>query len=122
MAPELQSVSVMKLAVPTWNGCVSPVFDVAKRLRVFEIDDDSIIRQSEHEFETVNRAAILSSLDIDVLICGAITWPVKTILWGAGIAVISDICGPIDGAVQAYRKRDLAKFYSPGYSGHQHGC
>lgn len=122
MAPKLQSGSVMKLAVPTWNGCVSPVFDVAKRLRVFEIDDDSIVRQSEHEFETVDRAAILSSLGIDVLICGAITWPAKTALWGAGVAVITDICGPVDEAVEAYRKRDLATFYSPGHSGHRHVC
>jgi predicted Fe-Mo cluster-binding NifX family protein len=113
----------MRVALPAWNGRISPVFDVANRIRLVEIDNGIVTRQSEHKLMSGGRVEELSELSVDVLICAAISWPVEAMLWVAGIEVISDVCGPADEIVEAYRtdERNLTKFHSPGYSDHKHG-
>ena len=109
---------VMKIAIPVWNDWVSPVFDVAKRIRVTEVIDGTIHSKSEHEPENGDHAATLSKLGVDVLVCAAISPDLEKMLWDKGVEVISDTCGPATIIAEAYAKGDTAlrRFHSPGYS------
>ena len=42
-------MTLMKVAIPTWNGRVSPVLDVASRLLVVEIEGGAELARSEVE-------------------------------------------------------------------------
>jgi predicted Fe-Mo cluster-binding NifX family protein len=123
LAPVLQLSAPMRVALPAWDGRVSPVFDVANRILVVDIERGTVTRTSDHTLEDDNRVETLSTLGVDVLLCSAISWPVEAMLWVAGIEVVSDICGPIDEVIGAYRSgvRALATFHSPGYSERKHG-
>jgi predicted Fe-Mo cluster-binding NifX family protein len=123
LAPVLQLSHAMRVAVPTWNGRVSPVFDVARHVLVVDIERGAVTRTSEQELGDGGRVEPLSALGVDVLICSAISWPLEAMLWVARIEVVSDICGPTDEIIDAYRSggRTLAKFRSPGHSDLGHG-
>ena len=73
-ARTLQSVRTMKVAIPTWTGRVSPVFDVAKRLLVVKLEGGGEVSREEaviEETQFMARAKAVTQLGIDVLICGA---------------------------------------------------
>jgi predicted Fe-Mo cluster-binding NifX family protein len=107
---------LMKMALPVWNGRVSPVLDVARRLRVVEVDDGIVAGESEHLLVDRGVAEALSELGVDILICAAISRPLEATVWVAGVKVISEVCGPADEVVAAYLQGDtaLAAFAAPG--------
>jgi predicted Fe-Mo cluster-binding NifX family protein len=113
----------MRVALPLWNGRVSPVFDVAKRIRLYEVEKGEITGLSEHLLEEDGRSMALSSLGVDVLICAAISWPLETTLWLAGVEVIAEVCGPVDEVIGAYLRGSTAlkQFHSPGHRKHDRG-
>ncbi len=117
----------MKVAVPEWQGRVSPVFDVAEQLLVVELDCqlgggrvmESLGRMASHD-----RVRRLAELGVDVLVCGAISWPLEALLTAGGIHVVPLVCGDVDEVVQAYREGalDEERFAMPGCCGkRRHG-
>ena len=80
----------MKVAVPDWQGRVSPVFDVAEQILLIDVDDEDGNRQVESLGNTApyQRAQRLAELGVKVLVCGAISWPLETLLASSGIRVI----------------------------------
>jgi len=95
----------MKLAIPEWRGRVSPVFDVARNLLLVEVQDGSEQgRRRVHlaERETGPRANCVVGLGVDVLVCGAISWPLEMLLGAAGIRVISQTCGDVEQVLSAF--------------------
>ena len=110
----------MKVAVPEWQSRVSPVFDVAAQVVVVELDHNA--EESGRHTESLGntsaqeRARRLAELGVDVLVCGAISWPLEALLASAGVRVISLVCGPVDEVVQAYRNGTLedGQFAMPG--------
>ena len=112
----------MKVAISTWGGRVSPVFDVAKNLLVVDIKAGEEISRSELRIKEVNiqlRARRLASHGLDVIICGAISWPLEALLVSEGIRVISQICGDIEQVLQAFKSGDFINytFSMPGSPG-----
>ena len=97
---------------------MSPVFDVAKTIRVTDVINGTIYNTSEHEPKNGDHAATLSSLGVDVLVCAAISPALEAALWDKGVEVISDTCGPAAMIAEAYVNGDkaLRRFHSPGYS------
>ena len=66
----------MKVAVPVWQGRVSPVFDVAGQLLLVELVEGVETSRREHRLpdaEPQQRAVQLSELQVETLICGAIS-------------------------------------------------
>jgi predicted Fe-Mo cluster-binding NifX family protein len=109
----------MRVAVPSWQGRVSPVFDVAGQILLVDLDregDDS--RRTESLGSTVphERARRLTDLGVGVLVCGAISWPLQNLLIACGIRVIPLICGEVEEVVQAFRNGTLESetFAMPG--------
>jgi len=109
-------LTAMKLAIPVWDDWVSPVFDVAKRIRVTDVINGTIHNTLEHEPINGDHGAMLSNLRVDVLICAAISPDLETTLLDAGVEVISDKCGPAALIADAYLNGDkaLRRFHSPG--------
>jgi predicted Fe-Mo cluster-binding NifX family protein len=95
----------MKVAVPIRNGRVSPVFDAAGRLAVFEFEGDSCSARSELDIRGAGieaRAALLKELGVSVLICGGISNRTARIVERGGIRLVPWIVGDIDEVIDAW--------------------
>ncbi|MEE4270649.1 MAG: NifB/NifX family molybdenum-iron cluster-binding protein [Thermoanaerobaculales bacterium] len=93
----------MRIAIPVWNGRVSPVFDVARTICVADIDGElgEPNPRAIHALNPVRPVSTLTDLGIDLLACSAISAPLASAMSAAGIEVISDICGSPDEIIEA---------------------
>lgn len=110
------------VAIPHWQGRVSPVFDVAGNVLVVEFDDQGERARQDIAFcdeDPRERAAFLAGTGAEVLICGAISWPLQMAVSAAGIEVISQTCGDVEAVLEVFRGGDLASrgFLMPGCGG-----
>jgi len=114
--------TIMKIAVPEWQGRISPVLDVASKIVLVEIEDHRELQRQEDSSIPTNpwaRAEALHQRGVEVLICGAVSWPLESALQSAQIQVVSNICGPIDAVLAAFRDGRLHEttFSMPGCCG-----
>jgi predicted Fe-Mo cluster-binding NifX family protein len=112
----------VKVAIPTWSGRVSPVFDVAKRLLVVELKGDGEVSREEAPIEETQvgaRARRVAQLGVNVLICGAISMPLEVTLVSAGVRVIPFMCGTVGEILQAFASGRFTDemFLMPGCCG-----
>jgi predicted Fe-Mo cluster-binding NifX family protein len=114
----------MKVVIPIWQGRVSPVFDVARQLQVFDIKAGSArqIQDLECDAETVlSRVARLAEAGATVLICGAISRPLEMAVKAAGIQVVAQTCGDVADVAEAFAKGLLTvETYGMPGCGRQH--
>jgi predicted Fe-Mo cluster-binding NifX family protein len=95
----------MKVAIPLWQGRVSPVFDEASRLLIVDILDGSEKCRKEESLLTHNpfeRAQVFPKLGIELLICGMISRKQQAALDSAGIRIIPHICGSMEEVITAF--------------------
>lgn len=114
----------MRIAIPQWQGRVSPVFDVAVNLVLIDIENGREIHREEKRFletEPSARVAEFLSIKADILLCGAISAPLQTRLTASDVQVTGFICGMVDEVLAAYLTGQLATpaFAMPGCLG---GC
>ena len=109
----------MLVAIPNFQGRVSPVFDVASRLTVVRVErrserDRREIALLEARPEAIARS--LAELGIAVLICGAISQTLERLLRHEGVRVVGQVCGEVDAVLQAYLHGtlDAPEFGLPG--------
>lgn len=112
----------MRLGIATHEGRVSPVLDVAQRLRVVSIDAKTSTDQRDVALAAESlcgRVQEIQATEIDVLICGALSRPLEAALAAAGIHVLAQICGDVEGVLQAYLTGRLTEraFLMPGCCG-----
>ena len=109
----------MRIAVSIWEDKVSPVLDTASKLLIIESEN----RQQTSRFEVYlleqdisHRCAFIRGLDLDVLICGAVSRHLSGMLTSSGINVISGISGRSNDVIEAYLRGSLlsSKFFMPG--------
>jgi predicted Fe-Mo cluster-binding NifX family protein len=95
---------VTTVAVPIWQGRVSPVFDEARSLMVVCVEHGRTVRRSTYALQdgTWSRLRTMLDLRVDVLLCGAITQSLAGQLEAAGVEVLSQVRGPAAAAVDAY--------------------
>jgi len=110
----------MRIGIPIWNGYVSSAFDFAHRLLLIDIQNGSETCRSEISLDPEpipQRAAKLKALGIDVLICGAISRSLASLVTASGIKVLPYTVGPVDEILKAYLTGKLAQpqFVSPGF-------
>lgn len=89
----------MRLGIPVWRGEVSPVFDVAGKLLVIDVEDGREAARRVVQLgapDESERADHLAALGIDVLVCGMITGALEQLLTAAGVRVVSLVCGPVE--------------------------
>jgi predicted Fe-Mo cluster-binding NifX family protein len=112
-----------RIAIPTWNGRVSPVFDTASRLVVVEAGPGGPYKRFEADMGDEflpSKVLRLTGLGVDTLICGAISRPVASMVTTAGIKLIPWISGQVEEVLQAFLKGELLtpQFIMPGCAGH----
>jgi predicted Fe-Mo cluster-binding NifX family protein len=98
----------MKIAIPHWQGRLSPVFDVCGRLLVVETDGRQEIGRSNLAItggDPLDRVRQLSALGIEVLICGAISRYLEAALAAAGTRVLAEVCGPVETVLADFLAR-----------------
>lgn len=95
----------MKAAFSVWNDRIAPVFDVAGHLRLVEIEDGKVVRETDAilpEQLPSRRALRLAELGVDTLVCGAISRPLHDLVAGYGIAVVPFVAGDLREVLQAW--------------------
>lgn len=117
----------MRLGIATHEGRVSPVLDVAQRVRMVNIDGKTPTSQREVELVAdsfCGRAAEFPARGIDVLICGALSRPLEAALASAGIPVVAQVCGDVEAVLQAFLAGRLTErvFLMPGCCGRRRGA
>jgi predicted Fe-Mo cluster-binding NifX family protein len=113
----------MKIAIPTWNGRVSPVFDSASRLVVVEVGEEGEYSRFETDISEhflPSKTMRLTGLGVDTLICGAISRPLAYMVTTAGINLIAWISGQVEDVLKAFLRGNLldTQFLMPGRPGH----
>jgi hypothetical protein len=107
------------VAIPEWEGRVSPLFDVAGRLVIVEIAAArmaSCRRQAMLPQRPDERAETLAEWRVEKLLCGGISRVFSEALERKGVTVIPHLSGCIQGILQAYLDQQLAdrRFSMPG--------
>ncbi len=66
--------------------------------------------------DLARRASQVAELGVDLLICGAISRPLRILLESKGIQVLDGVCGDVPGVVRAYAdgRLDDQTFAMPG--------
>lgn len=113
---------LMKVAIPQWNGRVSPVFDVAGSLLLVEVADGQELRRNEGSLtatDPLRRAKQVAQFGAEVLICGAISLPLEAALASAGVQVLPFTCGRVEEVLAAFMNGQLTDgaFLMPGCCG-----
>jgi predicted Fe-Mo cluster-binding NifX family protein len=116
----------MRIAVPIWDDKISPVLDTASRLLIVDVEN----RTETYRFEIhlvkhdlSRRCFRICELEVDVLICGAVSRAFLKLLKELGIEVIPEITGKIDDVLDAYFLGNLfhSRFLMPGCKRHRFG-
>lgn len=109
----------MLVAIPNFQGRVSPVFDVASRLTVVHVKGQAELGRREVTlFETRPEgiAQALAELGVQVLVCGALSQTLERLLGSAGVRVVAQVCGEVEAVLDAFLHRtlDRPEFSLPG--------
>ena len=109
----------MRIAIPIWEEKVSPVFDTALKLLVVEVKDkreESRVVYHIDENDLSQKCHRIRKLELDVLICGAVSHAFLRMLLAYGLDVIQEISGPAEDVLQAYLKGNIfqPRFLMPG--------
>lgn len=122
----------MKLAIPVWQGRISPVFDVARQLLLVELTNGQETAREEYVIQETmpdQQAKTLADLGVETLICAGISQPLEAMLADGGIRVIARICGGVEEVIAAFVAGELGqeRFAMPGCCAqgrqrHRGGC
>jgi predicted Fe-Mo cluster-binding NifX family protein len=106
----------MRLAVPVWNGRVSPVLDVATRLMVVDVIGREATFTETHRLAGPDRAGVVAELGVDVLVCGAVSRELEERLVANGVEVIAEVRGEVHEVIRAKLDGALSQpcFMLPG--------
>src|SRR4030042_3231664 len=109
----------MNIVIPIWEDKVSPVFDTALRLLVVEVKDNKEASRFIYyigDVDLTRRCQHIRTLNVDILICGAVSYPFLQMLQSSGLEVIQQISGRVEEVLKAYLKGDIynTRFLMPG--------
>ena len=111
----------MRVAVPSFKGRVSSVFDWAQQLVV--VDHDGKTEKARHEEGLAGlapsfRPGRLVQLGAETLLCGGISRPLAEMVQAQGISVMAGLCGEIGAVLAAFFDGRLPdpEFAMPGWT------
>ena len=112
----------MRIALPEWQGRISPVFDTARTIILADCQKGKELGRSTEQLNELVmpvRVRRITGLGVNVLLCGAISRPLAGMLASAGISVIPFLSGEIDNVLSGYLNGELAapQFLMPGCRG-----
>ena len=95
----------MRIGITEWKSRVSPVFDVAARMLIVDIQDGNVTKRwylAIPEGHPMVKVQALSGSDVSIVICGACSGSVEDFLWSSGIEVIAWVSGDVEKVLAAY--------------------
>lgn len=109
----------MKTAFAHWRNRIAPVFDTAVQALVVETESGRVIGQKQRtlpEAPILQKILRLAELEVEALVCGAISRSMHDLLSAYGIEVIGFVAGDLDRVIQAWLGGDrvLDAFAMPG--------
>lgn len=109
----------MKSAIPVCGQDIALVFDDADFLLLIEDGEKGFLKEERLRCSgktMIDRANQLKSLDVDLLICGAISCPLQRMIEAMGIAIIPFVRGEAMEVFDAYCRNRLEdrRFFMPG--------
>jgi predicted Fe-Mo cluster-binding NifX family protein len=112
----------MKLMVPTLRGRIAPVLDVARNFLLVDTEGDENTRHRKLLVENTQitaRAKKIVEPGTQVLICGAVSWPLEALLVSAGVQVIPNTCGAVEEVIEVFLSGRFTEqaFLMPGCCG-----
>lgn len=108
----------MNVAVTVWENRISPVFDSAQTLLIATTENGSVVRQRVQPVQTCfldQFVGVLHSMDVEVLICGALCVGAFNRLQSSLGGVFPFLSGEVDEVLHCFLQRgDLRQFAMPG--------
>jgi predicted Fe-Mo cluster-binding NifX family protein len=109
----------VRIAIPNCQGRVSPVFDTASRLLVARREGGRMVERKEFVLGVLAADALARSvaeLRVDVLLCAAISEPLRLALERGGVRVEPHLCGEVEALLAAFCAGNWrrAEFRMPG--------
>lgn len=110
---------MIRIAIPVFHKRVSPVLDNCTRLLIIDFDQDSEISRQEislEKFSLVERFNLIKKMNVNVIICCAISEVMDHMIHGTDIQLICSIVGDVNQVLGAYLSNQLddASFTMPG--------
>jgi predicted Fe-Mo cluster-binding NifX family protein len=117
----------MRLALATWNGRISPVFDVARQVHLVEIEAGRVAERHDATLpgtDPLTQAESLAATGAEVLICGAVSQPMSESLAAMGIRLHPFTAGDVEQVLTAWLQGALpnATWSMPGCRGRMRRC
>ncbi|SLM32594.1 conserved hypothetical protein [Desulfamplus magnetovallimortis] len=109
----------MNIAFTAWDKRISPVFDASRNLFVVKVSDGKVLQSFYEPFNPEIMFSFkekLKMLEIDVLVCGAISQICSSIIESTGVMLIPFIGGRIDDILDGYLRDNSINhgFIMPG--------
>jgi predicted Fe-Mo cluster-binding NifX family protein len=113
----------MRIAITVWENRISPVFDVATRILLAEIQNGRVFNRQFIPFDpgfSWRLAEMLKEMGVSILICGAISKVPANIISAGGIKLMPFISGETEQILDAYAKGNpiFPAFSMPGIGKH----
>ena len=115
----------MRIAVTYADGEIFQHFGHTQQFKIYEVESGNVV--SSQVIDTTGSghgalAALLGSLNVNMLICGGIGGGAQIALAEAGVVVYGGVCGDADLAVADFLAGNLA--YNPDIrcTHHDHAC
>jgi predicted Fe-Mo cluster-binding NifX family protein len=120
--PRSGGVEEMILAVPVYQKRVSPLFDVASRIRIIECRNAGRAERGTVLLEGMTdaqRVTVLKGIGVQCVVCAGISGSCSWMLRSAGIQVVDGVVGDVDDVVDAYQGGRVMdeSFRMPGWGG-----
>ncbi len=117
----------MRLALATWNGRISPVFDVARQVLVLDVEDGRVTGRHEETLpgtEPQAQVVRLTVLAPQTLICGALSQSMAALLAATNIRVVPFTAGTVEEVLAAWLAGSLPDpaLSMPGCCGRMQRC
>jgi len=111
----------MKLAMPVWGNDISTVLDFSETLLIVEIEGREIKGRSSVNWSLFNdtmKLSLMKEEGVSILLCGAVSRAMQSMLEGSGIHLVSCLRGKTDMIIEAYLEGRLYEecFRLPGAS------
>lgn len=109
----------MKIAVPIWDGNISPVLDTAEKLMMFDVVEGKVISQYEIYIGgmSIQEKARVITDNARIMICGALSNHMATVLSLSGLILYPWVMGNVDRLVEI-----IAVGNTPGPEFSMPGC
>lgn len=112
----------MRIALPIHGERISPVLDAARRFVLVDVEGAVAPVRCEVAAagtDLVDQARRILATGADVLICGAVSNALGSMLDAAGLRLVPDRCGPVDEVIAAFLNGRLGdrEYLLPGCAG-----